>query len=347
MLTVLAFIFLFLLITLSHELGHLVMAKRAGIRVYEFALGFGPKLFGITKAKTEYSLRAIPLGGFVRIAGMGVDKEDATCPAAEQYQNKSPWKKFSALVAGPIMNLILAVLIFTAVFSLHGAVTGISNEVARVLPGSEAARIGIQPGDRILAINNQKIENMEAAIELIHQSSGKPLILALERDKKSLAVTAVPRYDEKAKKGLIGFAPKALYQRLNPLRALVAAFTQTFALVALILYFLGKLLMGGLPWAEIAGPVGIAQISGQYAAQGLVTFAQFVAFFSINVAVLNLLPLPALDGGRLCFVLLEALRKKAVPIDTENRIHHVGLMLLLCLAAVITVNDLVRLFSAR
>lgn len=345
MLGILAFILLFLIITFVHELGHLIMAKRAGIRVYELSFGLGPKIFSIKRQKTEYSVRAFPIGGFVRIAGLDVDKEDAACPDQEKYTSKKPWQKFAAIAAGPIMNLLLAVVVFFMVFMVQGMPIGLSNEVASILPGSPAEAVGIKPGDVLVSINGKTFPKMEDAVDLIHKSSNKPLVLAIKRGGTSLTVKVTPKYNEKTKVGLIGFSPKVIYKHFNILTALGESLWQTIKMAGLILYYLGLLVMGRVTAGDIMGPVGIAQVSGTFAAQGIIAYAQFIAFFSINVAVLNLLPLPALDGGRLFFVLLEALRRRPIDIEKENKVHYVGLMLLLALAAVITVNDVIRLFG--
>lgn len=328
-----------------HELGHLIMAKHAGIRVYELSFGLGPKIFSIKKQKTEYSIRAFPIGGFVRIAGLDVDKEDASCPDQEKYTSKNPWQKFVAIAAGPIMNLILAVMLFFFVFMSQGMPVGFSNEVASVLPGSPAEAAGIKPGDVLEGINGKSFPKMEDAVDLIHKSSNKPLDLAIKRGGASLAVKVTPKYNEKMRVGLIGFSPKIIYRHFNIATALAESFWQTIKMAGLIVYYLGLLIIGKVAAGDIMGPVGIAQVSGTFAAQGIIAYAQFIAFFSINVAVLNLLPLPALDGGRLFFVVLEALRGKPVDIEKENKVHYVGLVLLLALAAIITVNDVLRLFG--
>jgi len=245
------------------------------------------------------------------------------------------------------MNLLLAALIFSFVFMFHGAPAGLSNEVASIVPGSEAEKIGLQIGDKVTAINGKKIEAMDKAIKLIHSSGNKALRLTLERNNKSLVLNAVPQYDEKLKVGLIGFSPKIIYERYNPLRALWAGIVQTFLMGTMILYFFGQLIAGKLAPSGIAGPLGIAQISGQYASRGFLAFVQFLAFFNINVAILNLLPIPALDGGRLVFVILEAIRRKPIKIETENKVHYAGIIVLLALVALFTINDLIRIFTAN
>jgi regulator of sigma E protease len=345
MLGILAFVLLFLIITFVHELGHLVVAKRAGIRVYELSFGLGPKIFSIKRQKTEYSVRVFPIGGFVRIAGLDVDKEDVNCPDQEKYTSKTPGQKFAAIAAGPIMNLVLAVSLFFIVFMVQGMPVGFSNEVASILPGSPAEAVGIKPGDVLVSINGKVFPKMEDAVSLIHKSSDKQLVLTIKRGEGSFSVKVIPKYNEKMKVGLIGFSPKVVYKHFNVFTALTESVWQTIKMAGLIIYYLGLLIIGKVTAGDIMGPVGIAQVSGTFAAQGAIAYAQFIAFFSINVAVLNLLPLPALDGGRLFFVFLEALRGKPIDIEKENKIHYVGLILLLALAAIITVNDVVRLFA--
>ncbi|NQT29934.1 MAG: RIP metalloprotease RseP [Candidatus Saganbacteria bacterium] len=344
-LTIVSFLFVFTVITLVHEFGHLFIAKKVGIRVHEFGLGFGPTLFSFKKNETTYKLNLLPILGYVKIAGIDTeDPEEKTTPENEKYYNKPIAAKFAAIFAGPLMNLILGFVIFSVIFMIVGIPTGISNEISAVSPGSEAAKIGLRAGDKIISIDGKTFESPEEAIGIIHQSADKELILKIERDNQVSTVAATPQYNKRMKIGLIGFSLSAVYKKVNPFLAIYYGLKETLGLILLIFLILGRLIAGKISIGDLAGPVGIAQITGQYAHHGIMSLLSFLAFFSINVAVLNLLPLPALDGGRLFFLAVEAIRRKPISIEKENRVHMIGMYVLLALLAVLTVNDVMRIF---
>lgn len=344
-LTIISFLFVFTVITLAHEFGHLFLSKMNGIRVHEFGLGFGPTLFSFDFHQTTYKLNLLPILGYVKIAGIDTDdpKEQQT-PSSEKYFNRPALAKLLSIVSGPIMNLILGFIVFSFVSGINGTPIGISNEISTVSPGSVASKIGLIPGDKLVAIDGKKFKNPEEAIALIHKSADKQLALSILRGDKPLTFSATPKYNKRLKISLIGFSLKALYKPVGLLGAIISGFKQTISLSLLTLLLLGRLFIGQLSLGDLAGPVGIAQITGQYAHLGISSFLSFLAFFSINVAVLNLLPLPALDGGRLLFIIIEIIRRKPVPIEIENKIHYAGLLLFLLLFLVLTVNDLLRIF---
>lgn len=346
LLTIISFIFVFTIITLVHEGGHLFFAKRAGIRVHEFGIGFGPTLFSFKKNNTTYKVNLLPILGYVKIAGIDTeDPQEKETPENEKYYNKSIGQKFKSIFAGPMMNFLLGFIIFSFIFMISGIPIGISNEISAISPGSEAAKIGLRPGDRLISINGKKYDKPEDAVKLIHKSAGKELWLGLQRKNKTIQLKATPQYNKRLKIGLIGFSLKAAYEKANPLKAVWFGLKQTIGLALLILSLLGRLLVGKLSLGDLAGPVGIAQITGQFAQQGFLSLLSFLGFFSVNVAVLNLLPLPALDGGRLFFVLLEAIRRKPISIEKENKVHYVGLFMFLGLLAILTIKDVIRIFS--
>lgn len=340
-----SFLIVFTLIALAHEGGHFIWAKRAGIRVYEFGIGFGPRLLSFTKNHTLYTLNLIPILAFIRIAGEGENEEDKLCPENEKYQAKRPAQKFGALSAGPLMNILSAFLFLSALFMFSGIPAGLSNEIGSINRGSPAEKAGLKVGDRLTAINGQPIAKMEKAIELIHQSAGRRLALKVERGGKTLLIKAAPKYNSKLKVALLGFAPKPTYQRVNPFAAAYNGLQQTAGMVLATMIILWQLFTGGVSLADLAGPIGIAQITGRYAQTGLNSFVYFLAFISVNIGVLNLLPLPALDGGRIVFVLIEILRGKPIAPKIENKIHSWGMVALLILMGVISINDLLRLFT--
>lgn len=345
LLNIVAFLVVFTFIALVHELGHFIWAKRAGIRVIEFGFGFGPRLFAREKGGTIFSLNLIPILAFVRIAGEGEDKEDLDTPPAERYQAKSVGQKFMAIFAGPAMNLAAAFVILSLLFLCAGVPAGVSTEVGSVTKNSPADLAGLRAGDRLVSINGKGYQEMEKAIDFIHQSQGSALTLVVQRGGKNLTLSATPKYNPKLKLSLLGFSPKPIYERVNPFLAIYQGLTQTGGMIIMTLAIVWQLILGAVSIRDLAGPIGIAQITGRYAESGLVSLTYFTAFISVNVGVLNLLPIPALDGGRLIFILLEWLRRKPVDQKLEMNINQWGFIALLALMALVSFNDILRLFS--
>jgi regulator of sigma E protease len=345
LLNIVSFLVIFTFIALVHELGHFHWAKRAGIRVIEFGFGFGPRLIAWQKNDTTYSLNLIPILAFVRIAGEGEDKDDLATPIEQRYQSKTVGQKFMAIVSGPLMNLAAAFVVLALLFLFSGVPSGVSTEIGSVIKNSPADLAGLRPGDRLLLINGAKYDQMEKAISFIHQSRGQQLILVVQRGDNTVRLSATPKYDPRHKVSLLGFSPRPVYKRINPLAAIFQALTQTGGMVLLTLAIIWQLIIGAASLRDLAGPIGIAQITGRYAESGLISLVYFTAFISVNVGVLNLLPIPALDGGRLVFILIEWLRRKPVDQKLEMGINQWGFIALLALMALVSFNDILRLFA--
>ena len=343
--SVLAFCFVFIVVALAHEAGHFLWAKRAGIRVLELGIGFGPRLFSFKIKDTLYSVNLFPVLAFVRLAGIDEEgPEEKDCPPEEKYSSKPPLEKFKAICAGPVANLVLAVLIFSFLSNSYGLPEA-TPKIASVSEGSAAEAAGIRTGDVLLSVNGAGDAKPLAMVTVIHKSAGKNLIIKVERNGKPLLLKATPIFDEKYKVGLLGFALEVEKKKTGFLGSFWAGSKKTYEISAGILYILGQLITGQMSLAGLAGPLGIAQFSGQAASQGFYSLMFFIGLISVNLGIFNLLPLPALDGGRLVFILIEALRGKSLPIDQENRIHQWGLIALLALAAVVSVNDLFRILK--
>ena len=347
LINILAFVVVFTLIALSHEIGHLIWAKRAGIRVHEFALGFGPRLFSVERNNTHYSLNLIPILGYVKIAGEGENEEDKACPESELFTHKTPQQKFKAIFAGPAMNILLAFILLSISFSFMGIPKDLSNEIASVNSNSPAAKAGIKAGDRLIAIDNHAYPKMEDAISYIHQSREKQLLIKLVRNGVTFEAKATPKFNPAMKVSLLGFSAIPIYEKVGVFAAIYYAVLQTGSMVALMFVIIWQLITGAVSLSNLAGPVGIAQITGKYAHTGLFALANLTALISVNIGVLNLLPLPALDGGHLVFILIEWVRKKPVDPHLENKIHAWGLAALLALMLLVTVNDIFRLFRSQ
>lgn len=350
--TVLAFVAVLGLLVFVHELGHFAVAKWAGIRVEEFGFGYPPRMVTLFKrGETVYTINWLPLGGFVRM--VGENGEDANDPTS--FASKSRLWRAAVLVAGSTMNLVLPVIIFTVMGMVgvpDGPPTGIV-EVARVEPNSPAAEAGLKTGDEILFVASQRVLDVSQLIGLIQEFDGREVTVDLRRNDETLSVTVTPRMTEDTKQVKIGVAivNQRTIVRHNPISAFAFGLEQTGTLFVLMIQgfadLIGGLFQGTTESAAVTGPVGIMQVTGEIARTGdLMYLLNFAAYLSINLAIVNMLPIPALDGGRLIFVLLEALRGgKRISPEREGLVHLVGMLLLLGLMLFISVFDIQRLLG--
>ncbi|MCL0077677.1 RIP metalloprotease RseP [Peptococcaceae bacterium] len=343
MLTFVAVVFVFVLLILFHELGHFMMARYVGIKVYEFSVGFGTKVFSFKRGDTLYSLRLIPLGGYVRMAGMDPEEDAGDYDAPYSFNKKSIWQRFWVIVAGSLMNLVLAVLLLAIVFMVYGH-TVQSSHIGGVAENSPAALAGLKLGDKILKVNSVPVDNWTELIEEINKSAGKEIILKFERNGVVYEKTVVPKLNEDGRY-TIGIKPKT--ERLNPFAAVLKGIEVTFNVSVMIVVFLSKMIAGIIeePLDYLGGPVEIVSFIGDAAEIGLFQLLQLTAFLSINVGLFNLFPIPPLDGGRLVFLLIEKLRGKPIDPAKENFIHMIGLALLMLLVIVVTFDDIRRLLE--
>ncbi len=318
-----------------HEFGHFIVAKLSGVKVLEFALGFGPKLVGFTKEETDYSIRIIPLGGFCRM--LGEDPDEAGQEGS--YTNASPLNRLGIIAAGPIMNFLLAIFLFFIVYVIVGIPNPVQNEIGEVLPGSEAEEAGVEPGDKIVAIEGEEVETWEGIVERINENPGNEIQMVVERDGTIEEMELVPQEDPETGAGQIGITN---FVDAGIFTALVEGTRQTFWFTGMILVSLVEMVTGQME-PDVAGPVGIVNMIGDVARMGLINLATFGAFLSINLGLLNLLPIPALDGSRLLFILVEFVRGRPVDPVKEGFVHFIGFALLIMLMLIITYQDLLRL----
>lgn len=347
LMSIILFIFIFTTIALAHEGGHYIAAKKAGMRVLEFGIGFGPRLFGKEYKGTVYSINLIPILAFVSIAGMDDSKDfdEKQIPNNEKYFAATPKNKFLMAFTGPLMNIILAFILLSFIFGFFGVPQSISPYIDQVQPGSIAEKSGLKHNDKILELNDQKIIKMENAIDIIHKSANKEVKLKILRGKEVFTIKVIPKYNARFKFAVIGFTPMPVYEKVNPLLAIYYGAKQTLGLIALMFVILFQLITGGISLTDLAGPVGIAQVTGKYANSGFLAFMNFAAFLNVNVGILNLLPLPALDGGHIVFALIEQVTKRPVKEDLQRKVHQWGMIFLLTLMFLVTVNDLLRIFK--
>ena len=325
-------IILFVLLIFPHELGHFVVAKAVGVKVNEFAFGMGPALFQREKGETLYSIRLIPVGGYCAMEG---ENEESDNPRS--FNNKPGWAKISVLVAGAAMNVAIAILVLSIISGISGSAT---TTIDTVDAGSPAYTAGVQAGDEVLYVNDTEIKEWSDLSPSI--ISDEEIQLTVGRDGKEITMPVKPVLTEDGSRYVIGIMCELSH---SPVKALENGVKSTWAMTVLMAESIVMLITGDVPASEIAGPVGIVSMVGDTASYGIYYFASLVALMSINLAMLNLLPLPALDGGRILFVIIRKITGKMITDDLEGKIHTIGMMLLLGLMVFATWNDIMRLFT--
>ncbi len=418
MTTVIAFIVIFGALVFFHELGHLIFAKRAGILCREFAIGFGPKVFSHKRAETTYTIRLLPIGGFVRMAGedpemieikpghrigLVLDKDEIVnkiilnnkekfpncrivevefadiekdliikgfpddedevlktfridpkavivengtesqiAPIDRQFGSKTLGQRTMAIFAGPMMNFVLAFFVFIIIAFLQGVPTN-EPKLGEITPDGAAMTAGLKKGDLIQTINGSEISSWSDVVEVIRKNPNEKLDFSILRDKKDLDITVTPieKTVEGKKIGLIGvYSPV----EKSPIQAVKSGFTETYFWTKQIFVMVGKLVTGQFSIDALSGPVGIYQATDSVAKSGIYYLMKWAGILSINLGIMNLLPIPALDGGRLMFFAVEAVRGKPIDRQKEGMVHFIGFALLMLLMLVVTWNDIQRFF---
>jgi len=349
--TILAFIGVLVLLIIAHELGHFITARATGVKVEEFGVGFPPRLFGIRRGETLYSLNAIPLGGFTKMAG----EEDHE--VSRGLASKSIPVRILVLSAGSLVNFVLPLLLFSIAFMIPHQVVTETVMVKEVVPDSPAARAGIRPGDTILSVNEKPVNGRGELARYNHLNLGKEITLLVQHsDGTTEALPITPRWKPPEGQGALGIEFDLEAARLSQTitsqhqpfwEAIPSGFV---ACVETFTIFKNEIMKWFTGAAEpaVTGLVGIAQITGEVARAGLSPLLEFAGFLSINLAIINMFPLPALDGGRIVFVLLEWVRRgKRVSPKTEGKIHLIGFALLIVCALLIAYQDIIRIISGE
>ncbi|MEG0324905.1 MAG: M50 family metallopeptidase [Cellulosilyticaceae bacterium] len=339
---ILMIVLMFALIVLIHEWGHYIAAKKMGVRVNEFAIGMGPKLWSKQKGETLYSIRALPIGGFCAMEGEGGESD-----SAGSMTSKSPIQRFIIFVAGAAMNFLLAWLLLTLFIGYRGYGT---NKVEIVQPNMPAAAAGLQVGDTILAVDNAKVKDLEDITSLLNDSQKTYTfsIRAANGESKILTIKPIIIEDGSAKFGFI-----AEKSHSNVLRMVKDGLISTFTLIEQVFTGFIQIITGQVAMTDLAGIVGVVQVSSdvwneaiQYSLMDAIMQMVYIsALLSANLAVLNLLPLPALDGGRIVFTLIELVRGKPVSPEKEGMVHTIGFIMLMGLMVVVLYNDIVRIIK--
>jgi regulator of sigma E protease len=347
LITILIFLGILAVLILAHELGHFATAKAFGVRVDEFGLGFPPRLIGIKRGETLYSLNAVPLGGFTKMAG----EEDPDVPRS--LASKSVGARVIVLSAGSIMNALLPILLFTIAFMVpHNVATG-DVVVAEVAPNSPAAAAGIEVGDTLASLNDEPVQNIGDLKIFTQLNLGKEVNLAVRHSDSTVEeVRLIPRWKPPPGEGAMGVAlsmPEAVIVRQSyPFwEAIPMGVSECIETFIIFKNEILKWFIGAVP-VQLTGPVGIAQLTGEVARAGFSPLLQFAGFISINLALVNILPLPALDGGRIVFVLLGWVRRgKRISPRTEGLVHAIGFALLIAAMIAITYQDIIRIIAGE
>jgi len=352
---VVPFLIILSVVVFVHELGHYLVARWTGVRVDVFSIGFGPELFGFNdRSGTRWKFSALPLGGYVKMHG-DADPTSSTvdlsaAPDPDSFPAKTVWQRMAIVGAGPGANLLFAIVVLAILFSTVGrpftpAVVG------EVQPDGAAAEAGLEPGDRIVAVDQEPLESFEQLQGIVRVQPEVPLTFTIERDGEAIDLVATPRettiedrFGQVHKIGLIGISRSGVeFKRSNPVYALAEGGIETYRLITGTLAALGQIVVGSRTTEELGGPLRIAQMSGEIAKDGLVPVIWFTAVLSINLGLINLFPIPLLDGGHLVMYGIEALRGRPLTERSQEVAFRFGLVVVLSLMVFATWNDLVQL----
>lgn len=347
-LTIILFILILGIIVLIHEGGHFLFAKITGVHVYEFSIGMGPLVFKkIAKDKTQYSIRAIPIGGYVSLAGEEVDEKEREKTKGKNLQDKTVFQRFLVMFAGVAFNFISAFVILFLAGVIGGApdVTPVINDVTVDSPAYSA---GIEKGDKVLKINDHKVSFLEdISLYLTIEDLNKPLKIMVEKQNDEIKTYTVKASKEKDKDGnqkyVIGIKLQAEVEK-GFIPSVKYAFLEECAILKQMYITLGSLFTGKVEVNQLSGPVGIYSIVDKMSEEGVAALLYLTALLSVNVGVINLLPFPAFDGGRILFLIIEKLKGSPVDPKLENTIHSIGFVLLIILMLYVTFNDILKLF---
>ena len=339
MLTILACIFVFGILVTVHEFGHFITAKLTGMKVEEFSIGFGPNIYQQQEGETLYSLRMLPLGGYNKIAGM--DPDDPEDPE-RGFNSKPVTSRMLVILAGSLMNILLPVLIFFGLFLAFGMDVPENKPVlGQIIEGYPAEQSGLKEGDRILSINGKPVHEWLDIRKNIADSGMQPIPFEIQRDQEKLTITVTPGVNPETGKPFIGVVSSLKNVRLTPVQAAVASVTATKNIIKNMYASLYHMVTGKTK-AEFSGPVGVAKMAGEVAHKGFDRLMQFTAMLSLNLAIINLLPLPALDGGHFLILLIEAVTGHKLGKTAMQNIQKVGVAMILALTIFATFKDLTR-----
>ncbi|MFH1288282.1 MAG: RIP metalloprotease RseP [bacterium] len=344
-LTLISTIFTLGILVLIHELGHFITAKKLNVKVDTFSIGMGPKIFGFTRGETEYRISAVPIGGYVKMAGDDLEELPENNDPRNFY-NQSKLKRSLIIVAGSLANIFLGMIIFLLIF-----VTGVptlTTKIGSVQENSPAERAGIKPDDRITAINKKTLWKWEEMTKIIQGNAGKKLMLAIERDNTNIELEIIPETQGQAGVGIIGISSSYDFvkEKFGLITSAGKAFDQTWVIGTSIIKGV-YLMVSGKIKADVTGPLGIIKITGEQAKQGFLNLLFFTALLSINLGTINLFPIPPLDGGCLLFLLIEKIKGSPVKLKHQLAVQQVGWAFLLFLLFFASYNDILKFYLSR
>lgn len=329
--TIIYALIIFCLLIFVHELGHFIVAKACGVKVNEFAVGMGPAIFSRQKGETKYSIRIFPIGGYCAMEG---EDEDSDEPRA--LNNQPAWQRACILAAGSVMNFITCVVLLIIIAFWMGTAT---TTIDQVSDGSPAERAGIVSGDTIVSIDGQKIEEWDELIQAIGYSKEETAQITVDRNGKQQTMTTDLEYDKEAGRNLIGVTPVMEHSFVN---SIGGGIRNTGSMTVMMYTVLKQLFTGEVSVKELSGPVGIVYATSEAAKSGIMYVIYLAALLSLNLAIINMLPFPALDGGRLLFLVIRLFTGRRVSDETEGKIHFIGICLLFALMIYVTFNDVIR-----
>lgn len=348
------------IIVFIHELGHFLVARWCGVDVEAFSIGFGKEIFGwYDRHGTRWKVSWIPLGGYVKFRG---DANAASLPDADalerakgdpgNFHGKPVWQRAAVVAAGPIANFILAIFIFAAAFMVVGAPV-LEPRVDEVMPGSAAEQAGLIKGDLVTSVDGSPIKDFSELQQFVMMRAGEPIVLGISRNGENINVTVTPQLKEepdgfggKVRLGLLGVKhnPNGAirFERMGPVNAVDAGVKRTWMIVDSTFRYLGKMVTGRESADQLGGPIAMAKAAGDAASMGLAQFVSVIAFLSVSIGLINLFPIPMLDGGHLVYYAIEAIRGKPLGERAQEWGFRIGFSLVIMLMLVGTLNDLVR-----
>jgi len=347
-----AFVIVLGVLIFFHELGHFLMARLFGVGVEKFSLGFGPRLFGKKVGLTDYRISAVPLGGYVKMVGEEPDAEISPADIPLSFTHKSVYKRIMIVAAGPLFNLLLSVIIFYVIFQISGLYI-LKPAVGQVQAESPALEAGLKKGDMIVAIDNRPVQSWDDMSTIIKESGGKTLSLTVRRGGSEFVTRVTPNvkiaqniFGEDTERYVIGIVASGDFftKDLNPLEAMGESIQQTYRVTSLTVLSIVKLIRGTVSTKTLGGPIMIAEIAGRQAKEGISSLVFFIALLSVNLAILNFLPIPVLDGGHLLFFFIEALIGRPVNTRMREIAQQVGIFILILLMVYVFYNDITRIF---
>ena len=350
--SIFAFIIVLGILISFHELGHFLVARLFGVGVEKFSIGFGPKIFGKRIGNTDYCVSAIPLGGFVKMVGEDPNADVSPDDISVSFTHKHVLKRILIVAAGPFFNLFLAMIIFFGIFQIYGTFI-VEPSIGEVKENSPAFRGGLETGDRILAINKIPIESWEDMAKIISESNGEELVLHIQRNESIIVANVKPElitskniFGEDFQRYVIGITSSGsgFSKKLNFFQAFSESIIQTYNISKLTIVSIVKLIQGVISTKTLGGPLMIAQMAGQQAKEGISNLLFFIALLSINLAIINFLPIPVLDGGHLVFFFIEAATGRPVNIKFREIAQQAGIFVLIMLMIYVFYNDITRMF---